>query len=170
MLKMNEIIFSLCLIFMAIFIFIRTAAFPLPTREVAAIAARGPGWLKPMGWPCAKLLAVSLIIKNIHKLAKRKIQKEEKAQQKKGINENYFKVFLLLSIIVGYCIGLIFLGYVLATIIFLVITMSLIVEKINFQKLLLYMLPLSFVIATLTYLIFHVVIKVPLPKGILMMF
>jgi len=159
---MKEIIFYLLIIILSVLLLINTFSFPENLGDV------GPAFFPRMLLVVLLILSVVLLINSFLKMEKQKNQDQDKDKDKKEqMIAMSLKVAFLFSLIVLYSIGMIYLGYLLSTLLFLVVAVSFMIGNIKIKTFIQKTLPTSLIITFVTYIVFKMMIHIPLPVGTL---
>ena len=162
---MREIIFSICLILTSILVYVGTTTFSSSTGRLEAL---GPSFFPLTLAVVLASFAVLILIQSLRSLVTLRGEKREIVENGKRSSADNLRVFLVFLSIVGYCICLFYLGYLLSTTLFLVVVVSLMTEKVSLKATLFRIVPLSLGIAMVTYAVFHLIIRIPLPESLIL--
>ena len=149
--KRYNLIFSIILIVIVVLIYQWSINFPENTPG----SGLGPGFFP-------RILIIMMLFISIYLIATSIIKKKKEKSVSVGFNVNKLKKpILIVCLTILYTITLNYLGFLLDTIIYLIITSILFGNK-YLQSLL-----FSIIFTFLVYLIFKKMLRVPLPPGIL---
>ena len=157
---MGEIIFSVCLILAAILVYVGTTTFSSSTGKLEAL---GPAFFPLILAVALGSFAVLILIKSVKNVIAGRVKREGTRDLKDNL-----RVFLVFLSIVGYCVSLFYLGYLVSTTLFLLVAVSLMMEKVSLKVTIFRIVPLSLGIAVITYAVFHLIVRIPLPESVIL--
>lgn len=162
---MKEILFALFLLLIAILVFALTCMFPTDIGEI------GPAFFPRI---LAIILAVLSSVWLLESILKRRNDSNEKTEEYNCENDQksvsfkekpLFKMFVVFLMVVIYAIGLWFFGYLLWTFLFLVAMVSFMMPLLNLKKFITKVIPIAIIITLITFAVFRLMIRIPLPEG-----
>jgi hypothetical protein len=156
----KNITFAVILLALVAFIFIETATF---TAEGVETEGLDPGFLPRTLGVFLGILSVLVLVRELYGLKRKKSNAASDTAADTVLNLS--TVWYLFFIIVVYSVAMYFVGYLIATPFLFFATMSLMVETLNLRKMLFFILPISVGITVFLYIVFAVLISIPLPAG-----
>lgn len=152
---MKEIVFSLCVIAAAVVVFVLTLFFP---PDLAVEGGVGPRFFPQA---IAILLAVLPLVLLVGALRLPKPRTADEADA--GSTRRVAVAFL---IIVGYAVAIEYIGFPFGTLVFMVAMTSFYLSPLTRRRVLGFALPVAAAATAVSYAIFGIALRIPLPRGV----
>jgi len=160
---MKNLIFSISTILAAIIIYLLTLMFPPDLGQEGGV---GPGFFPKIVAILIAGLGLILLITAIR--GRRPEWAESTPQQPEEAGIRLIRrTAVAFMIIVCYAVGIYYIGFIIGTLLFLLVAISFFQSKFEWKRFFAFALPVSLLITAFTYVVFRIAIRIPLPRGAL---
>lgn len=160
---MKEIVFSASTILASVVMFMLTLMFP---PDLAQEYGVGPGFFPRVTAVLMFGLGMLLLLNAVRRRCLEKT--DSTTVQQPSVDRKLNRLVLLaFLIIVSYAVGIYFTGFLIGTLVFLLVMISFFLSHFEWRRFLTFVLPVSVLVTFVTYAIFRIAIRIPLPRGVL---
>ena len=160
---MKELVFSICIILAAVVIFLLTLMFPPNLAQEGGV---GPGFFPRVIAVLMAGLGLILLLAAVRRRhVEETVSSTVKPEQTDGRSMRMTAGAFL--IILCYGVGIYYVGFLVGTLVFLLVMISFFLTDFKWRRFLTFVLPISVIVTAITYLVFRVAIRIPLPRGVL---
>ena len=158
---MKDLIFAVSVILAALIIYLLTLTFP---PDLAQEGGVGPGFFPKIVAMLIAVLGVVLLLTAIR--ARRPARSESSPAQPEAAEGKLLRrTAVAFIIIVSYAVGIYYIGFIIGTLLFLLVAISFFQSGFKWRCFFTFVLPVSVLVTAVTYVVFRIAIRIPLPKG-----
>ena len=160
---MKDLIFSISVILAAVIIYLLTLMFPPDLGQEGGV---GPGFFPKI---VATLIVGLGLILLLTAIRGRRQERSESSptQTEEPTIRLARRTAVAFMIIVCYAVGIYYIGFVIGTLVFLLVAISFFDSKFEWRRFFSFVLPVSILVTAITYVVFRIAIRIPLPRGAL---
>jgi putative tricarboxylic transport membrane protein len=160
---MKDLIFSISIILAAVVIYLLTLMFP---PDLAQEGGVGPGFFPKV---VAILMAGLGLILLLTAVRRKRLERSEPSttQPEEAGGRPIRRTAVAFIIIVCYAVGIYYIGFVVGTLVFLLVAISFYLSNFGPRRFFTFVLPISILVTAITYVVFRIAIRIPLPRGVL---
>jgi hypothetical protein len=160
---MKDLIFSIAVILAAVVIYLLTLMFPPDLGQEGGV---GPGFFPKIVTILIAGLGLMLLLSKVR--GKQPERSEALPTQPEETTITLVRrTTVAFVIIVCYAVGIYYIGFVIGTLVFLLVSISFFDSKFQWRRFFSFVLPVSILVTTITYVVFRIAIRIPLPRGAL---
>jgi putative tricarboxylic transport membrane protein len=158
---MKDLTFSISIILASVVIYMLTLMFPPGLGQEGGV---GPGFFPKIVAMLTAGLGLILLLAAIRERRAERPGPSPVQPEETGIRliRRTAAAFL---IIVCYAVGIYYVGFIIGTLVFLLVAISFFQSKFQWRRFFSFVLPISILVTAVTYVVFRVAIRIPLPRG-----
>ena len=160
---MKDVIFSISITLGSIVFYLLTLTFP---PDLAQEGGVGPGFFPKI---VAILIACLGLVLLLTAIRQRRLERADSARTQPGeaVGKPIRRTAVAFTIVVCYAVGIYYVGFVIGTLAFLLVAIPFFQSRFEWKRFFSFVLPISVLVTAVTYVVFKIAIRIPLPRGVL---